>query len=340
MPESAAPTKRPLIARVIAWALSLRIVRVWLHYSERRGPMLSDSITYRALFSVFAGVLLGFSFAAIWLSDNPDAWASLVAAVDAAIPGLVGEDGLVDVSDIEAPAGLTVAGVIALVALVGAAIGAIGSLRAALRTLADRIHDDAFFVWVLLRNLLLAIAIGGGLVLSAGATFVGTSFVGAALDWAGIGRSPLADLATRGVSIVVVFALDMALVALAFVTLSGVRASARSLWSGAFIGALGLTVLQQLSGLFVSGAGSNPLLASFAALIALLVWMNLSAQVILIAGTWVIVSERERADRVRERHGAPTFAIRRVRRAEDAVAVATEELLLARKDADAERAKS
>lgn len=329
-----------LIAKVTAWALSLRIVRVWLHYAERRGPMLSDSITYRALFSVFAGVLLGFSFAAIWLSDNPDAWASLVSAVDAAIPGLVGEDGLIDVTDIQAPAGFTLTGVIALVALVGAAIGAIGSLRAALRTLADRIHDDVFFVWVLLRNLLLAIAIGGGLVLSAGATFVGTSFVGASLDWAGIGRSTLADLATRGVSLVVVFALDMALVALAFVALSGVRASARSLWSGAFLGALGLTVLQQLSGLFVSGAGANPLLASFAALIALLVWMNLSAQVILIAGTWVIVAERERVDRVRERHGAPTFAIRRVRRAEDAVAVATEELRLARKDADAERAKS
>lgn len=329
-----------LIAKVTAWALSLRIVRVWLHYAERRGPMLSDSITYRALFSVFAGVLLGFSFAAIWLSDNPDAWASLVSAVDAAIPGLVGEDGLIDVTDIQAPAGFTLTGVIALVALVGAAIGAIGSLRAALRTLADRIHDDVFFVWVLLRNLLLAIAIGGGLVLSAGATFVGTSFVGAALDWAGIGRSTLADLATRGVSLVVVFALDMALVALAFVALSGVRASARSLWSGAFLGALGLTVLQQLSGLFVSGAGANPLLASFAALIALLVWMNLSAQVILIAGTWVIVAERERVDRVRERHGAPTFAIRRVRRAEDAVAVVTEELRLARKDADAERAKS
>lgn len=340
MPESAAPSKRPLIARMTAWALSLRLVRVWLHYAERRGPMLSDSITYRALFSVFAGVLLGFSFAAIWLSGNPDAWASLVRAVDAAIPGLVGEGGLVDVSDIEAPAGFTITGVIALVALVGAAIGAIGSLRAALRTLADRVHDDVFFVWVLLRNLLLAIAIGGGLVLSAGATFIGTSFVGAALDSVGIDRSPLADLATRGVSLVVVFALDMALVALAFATLSGVRPSARPLWSGAFIGALGLTVLQQLSGLFVSGAGANPLLASFAALIALLVWMNLSAQVILIAGTWVIVAERERVDRVRERHGSPTFAIRRVRRAEDAVAVATEELRLARDAAEAERAKS
>lgn len=329
-PRDEASGPSALIARVTAWALSLRVVRVWLHYSERRGPMLSDSVTYRALFSVFAGVLLGFSFAALWLSGNPEALRSLMGAVDAAIPGLVGKGGIIDVSDIEAPAGLTVAGIIALVGLVGAAIGAIGSLRVALRTLADRVHDDLFFLWVLLRNLLLAIAIGGGFVLSAGATFVGTSFVGTVLDWMGITQDGFADFATRAVSVVVVFILDMALVALAFVTLSGVRAHARPLWSGAFFGALGLTVLQQLSGLFVRGAGSNPLLASFASLIALLLWLNLSTQVILLASTWVIVGERERVDRVRERFGSPTFALRRVRQAEDAVRVATEELQHAR----------
>ena len=336
-PAGGAVPPQGFIPKVTAWALSLKPVRVWLHYAERRGPMLSDSVTYRALFSVFAGVLLGFSFAAIWLADNPAAWQSLVSAVDAAIPGLVGKDGLVDVTDIQAPAGLTVAGIIALIGLVAAAIGAIGSLRVALRTLADKVHDDVLFVWVLLRNLLLAIAIGGGFVLSAGATFVGTSFVGGVLDWLGVSESWLAEFATRTVSILVVFLLDMALVALAFRTLSGVRPRARSLWTGAFLGALGLIVLQQLSSLFVSGAGSNPLLASFAALIALLLWLNLSAQVILLAGTWIIVGERDRVDRVRERFGSPTMALRRVRQAEDAVRVTTEELANARAAADAER---
>ncbi|MCP2637165.1 YihY/virulence factor BrkB family protein [Microbacterium sp. HD4P20] len=327
-----------LIKRMTAWALSLKPVRVLLHYSERRGPMLADSVTYRTLFSVFAGVLLGFSFVALWLSGNPQAMDSLVRSVDAAIPGLVGPDGVVDVSEIDAPAGFTVAGIIALVALVGASIGAIGSLRNALRTLADDVHDDMMFLWVILRNLALALAIGGGFVLTAGATFAGTAFAGTVLDWLGISREPVADLATRAVSILVVFALDMAVIALAFVSLSGVRAHPRSLWSGAFVGAVGLIVLQQLSGLFIGGADTNPLLASFASLIALLIWLNLSAHVMLLAGTWVIVGERERVDRVRERHGSPTFAIRRVRQAEDAAAVAAEELRLARKAAAAERA--
>lgn len=333
MTDKTAPASRSPIEKATAWALSLRPVRVWLHYSERRGPMLSDSVTYRALFSAFAGVLLGFSFAALWLSGNPAAWQALIDAVDAVVPGLVGENGLVDVSSIQAPAGLTVAGVLSLVGLVGAAIGAIGSLRAALRTLADQIHDDVFWVWVILRNLLLAIAIGGGFLLAAGATFVGTSLIETVQNWLGIGADAVADAATFGFSLLIVFVLDAALIALAFVTLSGVRARPRTLIAGSLIGAVGLTVLQQLSGLFVRGAGANPLLASFAALIALLLWFNLSAQVILLASTWIIVGVAEDADRVREKYGAPTFEARRVQRAEDAVRVAAAELHLAQKAA-------
>ncbi|MFB8147395.1 YihY/virulence factor BrkB family protein [Microbacterium sp. NPDC056003] len=325
-----------LIAKLTAWALSLRPVRVWFHFLERRGAMLADSITYRALFSVFAGVLLGFSFAALWLSGNPAAWQALVDAVDSAIPGLLGEDGLIEVDKIQAPAGLTVTGILSLVALVGAAIGAIGSLRAALRTLADEIHDDVFWIWVMLRNLLLAIAIGGGFVASAVVTFYGSTFIGWVGDWLGI-EGFVADAATRALAIVVVFLLDAGLIALAFVVLSGVKARPKTLFTGALIGGIGLTVLQQLSGMFVAGAGSNPLLASFAALIALLLWFNLSAQVILLASTWIIIGVAEDADRVRERFGATSFEARRIKRAEDAVRVASEELRLANEAAEKSR---
>lgn len=329
-----------LIERVTAWALRLKPVRAFLHYSEHRGPMLADSITYRTLFSVFAGVLLGFSLAGLWLAGNPVALQALVDAVNAAIPGLVGEDGLVDPSSIEAPAGLTVATVLSLIGLVGAAIGAIASLRTALRMLADRVHDDVFWVWVILRNLLLALLIGGGFVVAAGATFFGTAFIGIVQDWLGVTDDTFTDLTTRGVSILVVLVLDTLLVALVFRMLSGVRASPRTLWVGALLGGVGLSVLQQLSGLFVGGAGANPLLASFASLIALLLWLNLSAQVILIAASYIVIGVAEESDRVRERFGASTFAQRRVKQAEAAVRVTTDELRNARAVEKLEREKA
>ena len=53
---------------------------------------------------------------------------------------------------------------------------------------------------------------------------------------------------------------------------------------------MGLTVLRELSSFFARGATSNPLLASFATLIALLVWINLPTQVILISSCYFIVA--------------------------------------------------
>jgi len=340
MAETAAsvPKDRNFLQRTIAWALTLKPVRAFLLYSEHRGPMLADSVTYRTLFSVFAGVLLGFSLAALWLAGNPTAWQALIDAVNAAIPGLLGADGLIDPSDIQAPTGLTIVGVIAFIGLIGAAIGAIGSLRTALRTLADTVHDDILFIWVLLRNLALAIGIGAGLAAAGAVTFLGTAGVNVILGWFGVGANdPLGLVAARIVTVVVVFALDAAAIAVLFLALSGVKPSARTLWSGALLGAVGLIVLQQLSGLFLGGASSNPLLASFASLIALLLWFNLSAQVILIASAYIITGVEEETDRVKARYGASTFAQRRVRRAEASVRVATDELQHARADEEKER---
>lgn len=325
-----------LIAKATAWMLSLKPVRVWFHYLERRGFMLADSITYRALFSVFAAVLLGFSFAALWFDGNPAAWQALIDTVNAAIPGLIGENGLIKPEALSALIAFTFTGILSLIGLIGASIGAIGSLRAALRTLADEIHDDVFWIWVIVRNLLLALAIGGGFLLSAAATFYGTTFIESVGGWLG-GEDWVAHLASQALAVGAIFVLDAGIIALGFVVLSGVRAPARVLWPGALIGAVGLTVLQQLSGLFVRGATANPLFASFAAVIALLLWFNLSAQVVLLSSTWIIVGVAEQRDRIREKFGTPTFAMRRVRRAEDAARVAAAELQLARADADDER---
>lgn len=300
--------------------------------------MLADSVTYRTLFSVFAGVLIGFSFAALWLAGNPDGLAALVRAVDGVIPGLVGPDGLIDVAEIKAPAGFTVAGVLGSVGLLGAAIGAVGSLRAALRQIADVTSEDTFIVWVLLRNLALAIGIGVALAAAAGVTFFATAGLTLIREWLGISAdSWVTGMLTWLISTLVVLALDTAVVAAAFAMLSGLRVRRATVLKGALLGGIGLVVLQQLSGLFVRGAGGNPLLATFAALIALLLWLNLSSQVILIAGAYITVGHEEDEDRVRARHGASTLIQFRVQRAEKAVQAAVGELDAAREAEAKER---
>ncbi len=226
-----------LIARVTARALRLKPVRAFLLYVEHRGPMLADSVTYRTLFSVFAGVLLGFSLAALWLAGNPVAFDALTSAVDAAIPGLVGPGGVIDPTRLPVASGLTITSIVSVIGLIGAAIGAIGSLRTAFRSIADTVGDDVFFVWVILRNLVLAIIIGATLVVAAAVTFFAAAGVGLVNSWLGLSPTdPLPIVGTRVVSAIVVLVLDTVVIALLFRALSGVRASARALWSGALLG--------------------------------------------------------------------------------------------------------
>lgn len=336
-PAPGAGRHRGIVPRAIAWALRLRVVRAYLRYSEHRGPMLADSLTYRALFSVFAGILLGFSLAALWLGSNPEAMGTLTRTLDQVIPG-IGE--IVDPSALDQPTGFTVVGAISLLGLVGAAISAIGSLRIALRTLADEVHDDVFIVWVILRNLLVAVVFGGLLAVAAIASVVGSVGISSLLGWLGIGEGPVTEWATRVFGIVIVFIIDAVAIALVFRVLSGVRAPARALWSGALLGGVGLVVLQELSGLFVRGATSNPLLASFATLIALLLWINLSSQVILIASSFIITATAESRDRLREKFGAETLVQHRRLRAEELVHAATRELRAAQQAEQEEREKS
>lgn len=300
--------------------------------------MLADSVTYRALFSVFAGVLLGFSIAALWFAGNPVAWKAVVDAVQSAVPGLIGPDGVIRATELQEPMAFSFTGLISLAALIGAALGAIGSLRTAVRLLAGTAQTDILWVWVVVRNLLLAIGIGGSFVIAAFITIAGRIGIEWVAGLVGMSSdSAVASWAVRLISLLVVFALDAALIASVFRLLSGLRASARSLWTGALLGGVGLLVLQELSSLFVGGATSNPLLASFASLLALLIWLNLSTQVILVACAYIVTGEEESHDRVRARHGATTFAQRRVQRAEAEVALATAELREAQDAAAAER---
>lgn len=333
---SETPARPGLVARVtepvIAWALRRRLVRAALLYTERRGPMLADSVTYRALFSVFAGVLLGFSIAALWLAGNPAAWDAIIESVQSAVPGLIGEGGVIDPEALQQPASFSIVGIVSLVALIGAALGAIGSLRTAVRVIAGTVQDDILWIWVIVRNLLLALGIGVSFVAAAAVTFIGQLGVTWIADLLGLpADSPLVSWTAPVLSLIVVFALDTLLLVGVFRLLSGVRPAAKSLWSGALLGAFGLVVLQQLSSLFVGGATSNPLLATFASLLALLIWLNLSTQVMLLACAFIVTAEEERTDRVHQKFGASTFPQRRLQRAEVDVQIATAELRAAQK---------
>jgi len=317
----------------VAWVLRRRAVRAAMLFADSKGGLLAAAITFRMLFAVFAAVLLGFSAASVWLPSRSHLWDALVATVDELIPGLIGSgDGaLIDVTDVrQQVTSFTIAGIISIVALIWAALGAVGNIRISLRMIAGTGHEESSALFARVLDLAFALSIGVLVIASAGVTVLGSAFTDTVLGWIGLDDSVSGVFLTRASALVVTFLLDAVIIAWLFWLQSGLRVSVRTLLPGALLGGAGLVVLQQLSGLFVGGASRNPLLASFASLIALLLWFNFSAMVVLLASAFIVVTEEERVDRISARYGAATFAQRRVRAAERDVHLAEQALVKAR----------
>jgi len=283
------------IADLVAWVMGLFPVRVWMHFGERNGPVLAAGMSYQALFAVFAGVYVGFSIAGIWLIGQPETFESLLTVVNTTIPGLIGADGVIkpeDVATIGASSAgfLTWTGIIALVGLVMTATGWISFARLSIRVVFGLQKETRNFAVILLLDLLVALALGFLLILAAVLSVASTAALDVVFGWFGVSTAGIGyTLLARGIGLLLVLFINTAVLVLMFRFLSKATLRWRSLLGGSLIGGVGMLALQLGSSLLLGGATSNPLLASFAVLIGLLLYFRLTNMVILVAASWIAV---------------------------------------------------
>lgn len=279
--------------RRITWAVTRKPTRAYQLFADERGPSMAILMTYHTLFALLAAVVLGASVANLWFHDRPEAIANIMLAVDAAVPGLAE---IVDLSHVTAPAIWSIAGALSAFALVQTAVGAIRSTEYGIRSIAgtDPRHRFTFFVW--LRDIAIAAAIAA---LFAGATWAGYQSDRNAEAWLDamgfVDPTIVHTIVLAIVSSLAVFVLDAILIALLFISLSAVRATPKAIMPGVLIGALGLLVLQRFSTLFIGDLSRYPVLGSVVAFIGLLLWLNLSAQVVLYASAYIVTGVRDEA---------------------------------------------
>jgi membrane protein len=281
------------IARITTTVQRIKVVRVFRHFTTNRGALLAGGLSYQAIFAVFAALWVGFSVAGLFLQAQPDLRDAFFRLINNSIPGLIktgSGTGAIDPKVLlEAPV-LGWTGAVALVGLLFTALGWLASCRDAIRTIFDLPGLTTNFALLKLKDLAVAIGYGAALIVSAALTVFSTQAIGAALDLLGVGqKSTAAIILARAIGLLLMLALDTAVLASFFRLLSGLKIPAKRLWFGSLLGAVGLGVLKVLGSALLGGAGRNPLLASFAVIIGLLVWFNLICQVILLAASWISV---------------------------------------------------
>ncbi len=312
-------------------------VRVWRHFLFHNGFLLAAGVSYQALFASFAAIYVAFAIAGLWLGGSEDAVKWLIDLINSYIPGLISDSGGVVTPDqVQAIASensgvLGWTGVIALGTLIWTAIGFVTYARRAVRDIFGMPPDRRSYVLLKARDLLAATIFGLALVLGAALGSIGTWALNALVSLVGLNIGDgWVNASVRTGSIFVGFAITSAALAALFRFLSGAQLAWRRIWPGAMIGGIGISVLQVGAGLLLSYTPSNPLLATFAIFIGLLLWFRLIGIVMLVAAAWIAVAANDRnvallpqteAERVAAEHAALLFAAQvRLRTAEDAKA--------------------
>ncbi|QCB94335.1 YihY/virulence factor BrkB family protein [Cellulomonas shaoxiangyii] len=285
-----APGFRGLVARgqaLLAWWNHTRAGRTVARFGRTGGAVLSGGIAYAALFSVFAGLALGYTVFMALLGRNAELRATVLDTIASSLPGLLDTGdgkGLLRPDQLELSTGLSVAGLVAVVVLVFTGIRAIAALRTGVQAMFGVYRADTLVVGKL-REL-------GGFV-GVGVAVLVTALVGlgvtTAADWLMglVGWDDRSGIVVRVLGVAVAFVMDATLFVLIVRALAGQAPPRRDLLGGAAIAAAGLGVVRLLGTTAVSGSvQDNPVLASFAVVAVLLLWVNLIARIVLLAAAW------------------------------------------------------
>jgi membrane protein len=276
------------LARALEWWKDSRLGRSLAWYGARNGALLCGGVAYSALFSLFAGLTIGWSVFSASLGGNADLRDAVLAQVDTWLPGLVGDgtDDLISPEQLVLPSALTWPTVVAAVVLLFSALGVMGALRSSVRAMFDLPMAGQNPVLTRVWQLAGFVLLGVGVVASAGASIAAGAVGHVVESWLGGSQATAWAVRLGGAAVGVV--LDAVVIAMIITVVGGARPPRRDLVVGSLAAGVVAGALRWLgTTLVVGSAGANRLLAPFAAIVTILVLVNFVARLLLLTCAWI-----------------------------------------------------
>ncbi|MGO1582358.1 MAG: YihY/virulence factor BrkB family protein [Actinomycetaceae bacterium] len=290
MPASGPP--RTIKDRALAaweWFQQSRLWRANKRYGTARGAMLAGGIAYSALFSIFAALAIGWTIFSSLMGGNDELRTTVIDAVNDAMPGIIDDGsngGLVSPDQLVVSTALNPASIIAFAVLLWTASSVMNNLRLAIQAMFGiNAPPENFILGRLARPITGFVVLALAVLTTAIASIMVNTIGSTVLEAIGI-EGQTGQWLLRIGTLVASFVID----ALVFVMLISFTASVKpprkDVLVGAAIGAVGSGVLRSL-GTTAVGAVDNPLLAGFAAIATLLLWVNLLARLMLYVSAFI-----------------------------------------------------
>jgi membrane protein len=281
----------------MAWLQSTRPLRAWNQYNLWNGSILASGIGVAMFFSITGLLATGFSIAALVLQADPALLNAVLTTIAQGAPGLLqvdGHTGLVDPHRLLNPTRLGwTAAISALVSLV-TSLGWISPLRKGLRAVMELPALAKNPVLLKVQDLATLLLLGVAVLITSSITVLFGTALPSITQVLGL-SSVTANVIGYVIGFIVAALLN-SIVSVILFRASRLSLHRKPLLQATILAGVATTILQVLSGFLLAKAGSNPLLASFAVVIGLLIWFNFVSQAYLLVGSWAAVAEADLND--------------------------------------------
>lgn len=271
-------TRLPLIGGLLARLLSSRPWHVYEHLEDRHWARLAAAITFNSFLALFPVLALGVAIGSAFLTQSQ--MTDIEGWFADQVPGI--SDSL-DLQSLFDNAGTI--GLVALILLLPTGVSWVSELRGCLRAVWDLPDPEENPVLRKVKDLGVLAGLGLVMLLSLATSAVALTVVRQIARGAGVSGGPgtlllqlIAHLVALGVTGVLIFYV--------LVWLPGVRPPRRAVVVACLMGAIGFELLKALLSGYLTEVAAKSVYGAFGVPIALLVWINLMAKLLLYCCAW------------------------------------------------------
>ncbi|MGW0625847.1 YihY/virulence factor BrkB family protein [Streptomyces sp. NPDC002758] len=275
--------KLPGIGPLVTWLTATRVWRAYERLDRVKWTRLAAAMTFISFIALFPLLTVAAAIAAATLS--PARQKSVEDKIADQFPGLSDLDSLVH------NAGTV--GLIAGAVLLFTGIGWVGQMRDCLRAVWELPDPDENAVVRKGVDAGVLLGLGGALMVTLAASVVASAAVGRVAQQLGLAEHGWGPILLRVAAFAVAVLADFFVLLYVLTLLPGVEPPRRRLLVAALFGAVGFELLKLLLSGYIQGVAGRSMYGAFGTPVALLLWINFCAKLVLFCAAWTATDGSE-----------------------------------------------
>ncbi|MFE0962131.1 YihY/virulence factor BrkB family protein [Streptomyces fungicidicus] len=271
------------------WMARLMLTHAWRSYERLdrvHWTRLAAAMTFRSFVALFPLLTVAAAVGAATLSQ--DQQNTLQRKIADQVPGISDQ---LNIGDLVENAGTI--GLIAGAVLLFTGISWAGAMRECLRAVWELPDEEENPFLRKGKDAGILVGLGGAVLITLAASTVASAMVGRISDAIGLEKGGWGGIVLHVAAFAVAVGADFLLLLYVLTLLPGVEPARRRLIVAALTGAIGFELLKLLLSGYMQGVAAKSMYGAFGVPVALLLWINFTAKLVLFCAAWTATQSRE-----------------------------------------------